>query len=635
MELLPACHPYIKKADNTPDYHLIVAAAYSAIIKNPDINITVDCLMERLSAAKIIPDNLSFNFTDYNEYSCFNIAQTFHCAFICYLCPLSTFYKNANEEKELAVLSLALHSWDDLQYVKTLVDSRFFQAQYLINPHPEKCVPTLPLNRLAFEYLAAAVNQQTPFKNIPGAIADILLKKNHDKLIPDNHSMIRDYLSNLQKNAKNISRNNVANLLNIKNYQKSPADITPGSSSKISKSEDSIMEGSCLEGLLANSPMPNSLSNNQHPGNRPKKVINTPKPSMIPPNSQPDNCSLDKTKVMVSKPEQLSSEKKTTDSQALPLNVFNMEASVKAGFFIKKISDSSKAPHKMEFEEFLLLNPELSAEIVTNAQQQHPMLLLYGSGIFYYIDLNEEDIFNILCMYIGKSNRRRLLCYEPYRLIYYLHKLYIPYNSVTSLKTLYITMAQLKKKQLPQNSSGLIKELFPLSAKTPTPFLPYIMSLYRQSWQSLTKQKVYEDNLAAFSDAAKFDSILGISYYINADPPLPLFHTAQKMIFSYEKGMVLLNNSYAVEYCFDMKQMVDDCFVIKLLLSLSDHKIFENYNSRLLLYTTNSIIIATDAKNHANLSEMIFYLATNIGEELDYSPVSIHEITINGKPSRQ
>lgn len=633
MEMLPACHPYIQTPDGTPDYAMILAATHSALCKNPSLKHTWSEITERLLSAAIIPTGFPLDETSVANYTCYDIAQKYKCTFICHLCPLSSLFKNGHIEEETTILSLSLKSWEDLCFIKPYLNRGLFQGQLLINARPVNCVPTLPLHRLTYEYLTEAVNKGTSFKKIPALVAEILLEKNRDKLRPENSNTIKQYLTKLQERSVNITRNQAIRALQILDPDTTtlpePQTAKPAPAAKFQGTEEP-----CLEGLLKSAPTSHlakdrpkpPLPPNQSPLPEVSSSKLSPAKATIPPRKSADKKDCEKTP---------KSNKDTAEPAKSPKSKFVPD--VCDSHLFKNISDMDNASLKMEFEEFLLLNPELAIEVVKNENTKAESFLLYGSGVFYSFDLAEEEIKDILSMYVAKSKRRLLICYEPYSLIRCLYKNRIALHNLVSLRTVAAVMNRISNSNIkPSSPLDIVCSSF---AKSPEPNSnPYLitMPLYTKAWKYVLGQKDYTEYLQLFVNAAKLDTLLGISYDLSetthTQSVLFTFDTKSRYLFSYKKHINKMREGFlALEYQFALPNGTEDSFMTDMLLSIASQNLFLNYCCRLLSYSRKSLILAVQKQDAQYLCEYIFSLATKIGDNLQLSPVSVTETVIRDR----
>lgn len=631
MEMLPACHPYIQTPDGTPDHAMILAAAHSAFCKNPNLKQTWVEITEHLLSAAIIPTGFPLDETSIPNHTCFDIAQKNKCTFICHLCPLSSLFKNGHVEEETTILSLSLKSWEDLCFIRPYLKRGLFQGQLLINPKPVNCVPTLPLHRLTYEYLTEAVNKDTSFKKIPALVAEILLEKNRDKLRPENNGAIERYLTNLQERSVNITRNQAIHALQILDPDTTATQPEHQTAKSAPAASSPKNEESCLEGLLKSAPTSPLTKDRSKPLLPPKQP---PLPEVSSNEISPANATIHPRKSADKKDSEKIRKSNKNTADPVKLSKSNFIPDVSASHLFKKISDMDNASLKMEFEEFLLLNPELAIEVIKNENTKAESFLLYGSGLFYFFDLTEEEIKDILSLYVAKSKRRLLICYEPYRLIRCLYKNRIPFHNLASLQTAATVMNRI--------SNSNIKPGSPLdivcSSSVGSPESnshPYLdtMPLYTKAWMYLSGQKDYTEHSQQFVNAAKLDTLLGISYDLNetthTQSVLFTFDAKLRYLFSYKKHIDKMRDGFlALEYRFALPTGTEDTFMTDMLLSIARQNLFLNYCCRLLSYSRKTLLLAVQEQDAQYLCEFIFSLATKIGNNLQLSPVSVTEIII-------
>ena len=151
------------------------------------------------------------------EVSCFTIVSNYKCGFICGLCPYSSRYKNRFASEEEILLAYSLKNYHSFQNLKKQgLNPNIFQSLFLLNEFPSgKIVATLPLLKLAYNYIEHTAKPNTDFGKYPTAIAEALDQNNHEKLLPQNIQAIREFLSRLQHEFKNTKENDIQRILDM------------------------------------------------------------------------------------------------------------------------------------------------------------------------------------------------------------------------------------------------------------------------------------------------------------------------------------------------------------------------------------------------------------------------------------
>lgn len=253
---LPACYRYIK-GDATADKLYTLAAKISP--RHVE-DIAEKDFHSLLIASHIITADHPLPQTVGN-ISCFAIISEYKCGYICHMCPYAARNKNEMETEESLLLSYAIRSYTNLQFLKNAgLDNQMFCSLFLLNDHPEgKTVSTLPLLKLSYHYMERAVNQKTDFSSLPSMIAGALDQNNKGRLLPQNIQTVREYLSKLQHNGKSISQDKITEVLNRILHPTQTLPLPPvktdiADAKVISNTSENTEKQTCITGLLEQTP---------------------------------------------------------------------------------------------------------------------------------------------------------------------------------------------------------------------------------------------------------------------------------------------------------------------------------------------------------------------------------------------
>lgn len=161
-EYLPACYRYIKEDNRS---HILFTLA-TKNTKNNTVSAaefhSLLCAAELSSIEEPLPELME-------EVSCFTIVSNYKCGFICGLCPYSSRYKNRFASEEEILLAYSLKNYHSFQNLKKQgLNPNIFQSLFLLNEFPSgKIVATLPLLKLAYNYIEHTAKPNTDFGKYP------------------------------------------------------------------------------------------------------------------------------------------------------------------------------------------------------------------------------------------------------------------------------------------------------------------------------------------------------------------------------------------------------------------------------------------------------------------------------------
>lgn len=616
-EYLPACYRYIKKDNRS---HILYTLAKKNT-KNDTVSAaefhSLLCAAGLSSIEEPLPEQME-------ELSCFNIVSNYKCGFICGLCPYSSRYKNrfASEEEILLAYSLKnFHSFQSLK--KQGLNPNVFQSQFLLNEFPSgKIVATLPLLKLAYNYIEHTAKPNTDFGKYPTAIAEALDQNNHEKLLPQNIQTIREVLSRLQHEYKNTKENDIQRILEM---CLNPSSVTKLSSLPPAKKEDTAPRESttpdnktsaeCLSGLLHHTEQKKNLG----------KIAD-------------DKPIISETQILqlhtsiVAKPpkndeKSLSKEIIEDSNLYLPLS-FSVKDTENTGYPFSTLDGCPGELH--QFEAFLLYNPIVGVELVTDDETGKDMFLFCASNSFYYVPVENPLILPLLRTYFSKSRVRHQVCLEPYRLYYCFRQQELPYENIYSLRTSYKVLAETQGKCGIKPLAGMVKELASRENRYNLP--PHIFSMlhYTKMYEVLENNPFMHDAKIRneFEILSGIDTLMGIAYELKdvADSSAYLFTRNQKgeTCFSYQPDMITKNGICSVTFTLSAAGPLNS-LVSNLLYRFAKQHLTENFGYKMLRFTSDSFTIATTENNYAQLCEIVANLSTYLAEKQGLLPLTIKE----------
>lgn len=617
---LPACYRYMKGRDTADKLYTLAAKTSPRHVES----ITKGDFHALLTASRIIaadhplPEMMG-------NISCFAVISEYKCGFICHMCPYATRNKNEMETEESLLLSYAIKSFTNLQFLKNAgLDSQKFCSLFLLNDRPVgKIVSTLPLLKLSYHYMERAVNQKTDFSSLPSIIAATLDQNNKGRLLPQNIQTVREYLTKLQHNGGSISRTKITEILNRMLHPTQTLSLPPIKTDiadvpAIQKPSENTENQTCITGLLKQIPNTKNAHVTLTASNTPyKSEFHT---SQVVSKVAP----ADKNPISALNPE--SGE----ESLYLPA-AFSPSEAERTGFPFYCIKENSV--DLQQFEIFLQFNPLIGAEIVEDAETKRQMLLLCASGQFYYIDTGHSQALSLLRLYFSKSRIRRQICMEPYKLYYFLQTNEIYDKNIYSLRTAYKLLAEIRNSQTVKTPSAMVKELTSKTNLYDYSLYIFTMLQYVKMYEVLSSQKLLQSKEAQNRLQTLFhiDSLMGISYELKdvAQTTDPLFRLDEKRDpqFLYCPDTKMKEGIYSVTFSFSS---VKPCgsLVSDILCRIARKDLAKIQGYRLLQYRQDSLTIATTAKHYEQLCDTVANLATYLAEKQNLIPLIIKEDTI-------
>lgn len=510
-----------------------------------------------------------------NAVSCFQVVSDHKCGYICHICPYAKKNKNLHEMQEAVILSFALKNYENFQLLKRSgLQAEHLSALFLLNDFPTgKIVPTIPLTRLAYQYLAHKTSHITVFSELPCQITEALDHNNKERLLPQNLQTIRTYLSRLQAGYKSVPAEKVLEFSALLQSTRKDSDKKP----------------ECLTGLLKDIPV------------EPKPI------SRAVPDLQPS---------------------KYEDNRYLPLIFSDKEVS-KTGFSLFRLSEDHPDYHLLET--FLQFNPMIGAEIVTDKETNKTMLLLCASSQFYYLETDNEDIISLLASYFAKSRTRKQICMEPYRLYHYLSATRISYENVFSLQGAYKLLTEERGNTYKGITPGkMIKEL--LSRDNQHDYTPYlfVMPHYIRMFEVLNGHPLLQTKEAKYRlrRQASIDALMGLSYEyrLRSGERKTMFELNNDRIpaFSYQDGQTLDNGFYCVTFTFSSEKPLGS-LVSNILYRIASKHLAETHGYKLLKFSMSSFTVSTAPEEYEHLCDLVANLATYLSEKEQLIPLLINE----------
>lgn len=618
-EYLPACYRYIKE-DNRRNilYTLVSKNSSNSPISSAEFHALL-CAADLSTVEEPLPELLE-------EISCFTIVSGYKCGFICSLCPYSARYKNrfAAEEEMLMAYSLKnYHSFQSLQ--KLGLNPNIFRSLFLLNEFPSgKIVATLPLLKLAYNYLEHTAKPNTDFEKYPTAIAEALDQNNHEKLLPQNIQTIREVLSRLQHEYRSTKEHDIQQVLEIclnpasavkPSFSPTPAKKEDSASRKPSM-PDTAQSEECLSGLLQD-------THRNRPANRP----------------QNDKLAISETNLLLLHTSKTAQSPKTVEKKPDKEVTTDLNLYLPLSFSVKDMENTGypfyildEHPGELrQFEAFLLYNPIIGIELVTDDDTNEDMLLFCASNSFYYVPIGNSSVMTLLRTYFSKSSIRRQVCLEPYRLCYCFKQQDLPYENIYSLRTSYKVLAEAQGKNGMKPLSGMVKEL--ASRENQYNLSPHIFAMlhYAKMYDVLENNPLMQDSKIRneFEVLSGIDMLMGFAYELKdiADTSAPLFTRGQKgeICFSYQPDMKMKSGICAASFSLSASESLDN-LVTNLLNRFSRQHLTEKLGFRMLSFSSDSFTIAVTEDNYAQICEIVANLSTFLAEKQGILPLTVKEV---------
>lgn len=608
-ESVPACYRYINAEKR--NHILFTLISMSAKEKRQEFSAksfhSLLCTSGLASTEDPLPNVLE-------NISCFTVVSDYKCGFICSLCPYCTRYKNQFEYEEEILISYCLKDFNHYKFLKDNgLSAHFFQSLFLINEFPSgKIVPTLPLLRLTYNYIEHTTKADYDFNSLPATIAESLDYNNPGKLLPQNIQTIREILIRLQKEYKGLKEKDVNELIE---KCKNPSLVKSALSIKMPEKQSnstSIISSECLDGLLSHAnhvkiPTANSMTAKIE---EKKSFLQTQNPK--------------KTNWSNNKPIQVDT---ITESLYLPFS-FSIEEAEKTAYSFHILGTSDFELHG--FEAFLLYNPIIGLEVVSEKQTQKTALLLFASNQFYFTYADEENILSLLRTYFSKSKLRRQICMDPYRLYTFMEKNHLPYLNVYSLRTAYKVLKTAQQLPFLKTPSAMIKELSSRENQYRLPPYIFAMSYYVKMYEILEANPILkqETQKKEFYLLSGIDALLGISYELKdtVETTDTLFSLSKngEYCFSYKPNMRMRPGIFSITFYFSAPGQTKE-LILRILFQFTKEFFAEKFGYRLLQFTENSFSIATTEENYPQLQEIVANLSTYFAEQQGLLPLTVKE----------
>ena len=633
---VPACHKYVKNKNGEYDYQRIFGVTVSAYqTKYPNAELDKEEILRYLQINQIIPEKYNSELLNLEHIElCFTIISQFNCNAICQLCMYSPLFRNAHEKEESLILGYALRTWQNLQEIlKAGVVSRNFRA--MIPVSDKSNVMVVPLNRLAFEYLEKIPKSQEDMLSITEKIISLLRKNNQNKLSASDFKIAKKFLDNLYYS-------NIDDEL-LRKALKEAFNITlpsikqePASSMQPEQKAEKCDAGAQaarlktavhINGLLAKNPSPSKQSSQS-------KTIPPAAKDATPPKKVPNTAVVKDESSKVHYNTVSNGKEKVLSVYTAPKkSVGNQDINYIPGRWCltRKILEKYKTIFLEASETFdtdvlqedLLLTPLLPMEIITIPAENTIAVLFLANHKFYCYSISNPLVLDLLLPYITKSNYRKILCYDPYRLYEYFFKEQVYDVTITGLAfylELYDSLKSLRNRPT--------EALTTICRKNQMEF-PDILNLYKKAYLSFERalSETGSEQTEELYTLICISKVIGYSEVYR-----PFFSPMEKLIefrsicdytFTYKPGKILHNGYHAVS--FSISWNAETAFPIKEMLVLfSDNAIFRN-GSALLSFDEENIVFAVLPEHYDYLCNQIAEFAYQIGNKYENLPVTIKE----------
>lgn len=649
---IPSCHKFITKKDGTANFQRIYGVLKSAYsTKYPNDTLSSEEVFDFLKLNQIVPHDFPHQDMDFDyQELCFSIITQYKCNSICQLCPYSSLYKNIYENEESILLSYALNSWDHLNSLKKAgLTCRHFRSMIPVSDKSKVLV--VPLNRLAYEYLETVPSSANDLLSIDHKIMTALKQNNKNKLSNADFEIMHKYLTNLTRfDSKKISDENVADIMKRcfqLEYTKKVA------SNSATAAKPSISTAPPIEGLLAG-------KSQEHISKKLSKTPEKGKSSKYPvkqPTSAPKEYPQD-IKEVPSKPElkSVSTPSKKQPNPSLKkdskiLSVYNCQNTPELVLSVptplKRLpktwalsAQELSAAHIIDLEIVealrielflfdLLQTPILPAEIVEIKNEY--WFLMYVKEQFYIFHADNLALFKHILPYISRSKVRKIICYEPYLLYYFLFKHNLYYVSIFSLRLTADICLQIHNWGIFIES--LLNTLIHIHTKgSILDILPAYYQTYRILDKKLekidtTQQDMLFHKMCLARAIGKF--FIPSNYYFSENYAF-LEETPEDYIFTYDGTQKMQDPYYSIRYVFSWD--AEELFPAKsLAIWFIKNRLLETHKITILAVKENQITFAITNEEYSFLCSIVNQA---IGQYviLNETPsVSIDEIILNDK----
>lgn len=650
---IPACHKFITKKDGTANFQRIYGVLKSAYsTKYPNDTLSSEEVFDFLKLNQIIPRDFSIQDMDFDyQELCFSIITQYKCNSICQLCPYSSLYKNIYEDEEAILLSYALSSWERLNSLKKAgLTCRHLRAMIPVSDKSK--VQVVPLNRLAYEYLETVPSSANDLLSIDYKIMAALKQNNKNKLSDSDFEIMHKYLTNLTTvNSKKISDRNVADILKrcfqLEYNQKIASNPLNTTNSNISTvpSIEGLLAGKSQEHFSKKLPeTPGKVKSTKvHAKQIP--VVPPEKPSQnakeLPPKSKNPNISTPAKKEPVSYPK--------TDSKILSIYTKqkNPESAIPAPVPLKRVpkiwtlsQQDLSSTHivnletvdqlRMELFLFdLLQTPMLPSEIVKKKKEY--WFLMYVKDQFYTFHADNFVLFQHILPYISRSKVRKIICYEPYLLYYFLFKHNLYHVSIFTLRLVADVCLPLHNWGI--SIETLLKTLLHIHINEP---IIDILPAYYQTYRALDKKletidTVQQDILLHKIYLARAIGKFFIpSNYYAAENYAILEETPEDYVFTYDGTQKIQAPYYSIRYVFSWN--AKELFPAKsLAIWFIKNRLLETHQITILAVKENQITFAIADEEYSFLCSIVNQVIGQYVMLNKTPPISIDEIILNDK----
>lgn len=650
---IPACHKFITKKDGTANFQRIYGVLKSAYsTKYPNDTLSSEEVFDFLKLNQIIPRDFSIQDMDFDyQELCFSIITQYKCNSICQLCPYSSLYKNIYEDEEAILLSYALSSWECLNSLKKAgLTCRHFRAMIPVSDKSK--VQVVPLNRLAYEYLETVPSSANDLLSIDYKIMAALKQNNKNKLSDSDFEIMHKYLTNLTTvNSKKISDRNVADILKrcfqLEYNQKIASNPLNTTNSNISTipSIEGLLAGKSQEHFSKKLPeTPGKVKSTEvHTKQIPVAPLEKPSQNAkeLPPKSKNPNISAPAKKEPVSYPK--------TDSKILSIYTKqkNPESAIPAPVPLKRVpkiwtlsQQDLSSTHivnletvdqlRMELFLFdLLQTPMLPSEIVKIKKEY--WFLMYVKDQFYTFHADNFVLFQHILPYISRSKVRKIICYEPYLLYYFLFKHNLYHVSIFTLRLVADVCLPLHNWGI--SIETLLKTLLHIHINEP---IIDILPAYYQTYRALDKKletidTVQQDILLHKIYLARAIGKFFIpSNYYAAENYAILEETPEDYVFTYDGTQKIQAPYYSIRYIFSWN--AKELFPAKsLAIWFIKNRLLETHQITILAVKENQITFAISDEEYSFLCSIVNQVIGQYVMMNKTPPISIDEIILNDK----
>lgn len=593
MYQLPACFPYIK-ASNEVDFNLFYSVLYQAFHKKyPKEEIQEKELKEILLQSHYANTDSSFHLIE--SVNCFELSKTYHCHFICQLCPYYPTYRNQKESEEKVLLSYMVKSYSNTKILLNLgLDHTLFTSLYFIQE--EKPI-LFPLHTILFEYLQAKVKKETDFQQLPQQFIDDFSVLHQDKITEEaTYQTIKNYILQLQNRPydeqtllyalKSYSEDFIKkfSLLNAKKIETEAKNVP------IEK-EEKIMSGLLLNEKRKEQKAPIKKME-QKEKRKEEKMTNS-----FHDKKEAPSCSvLAPTEFAFHQCKQIIW---VEDQEPFFLNVLQRN---------------------------FLLQPILPLELLTNLEDQMNYFLFYLKDSFYTISADSKLFLEWLKRYASISPFRTIISYSPYRLFHYFIKNKLPIKTIFPI---YAAYELLPDSVVTKTPLAVLKQLISKESNT-SPFFLFALPHYETVWKNLTKQLEKENDVGMkikqkINKELFFSFSFELSDYTNQNGFLFTkdgngFHFATLDSSNLNKNYIY--HKFTFDYHKRNEKDEIGEWIEELIQIIADEFLYQNH-FYLLSFHKDSLMLAINKESTVQICEKINTIATYLAEQKKNLPITI------------